>query len=158
MKTVSVRIVALAAACGAARGETYFIGELSNSKTVEQESATALVIHTKMSSYSSSSSFFFFFFLTSCLGLSYAADYFPASFRAKGFVFMPARGARSACNWVHLGLLLPRVYIYVKIGLHRDRVFLLQSFSRSGIIVNVTVAAVSLMSPVALPRPVFDTQ
>ena len=61
MKTVSVRIVALAAACGAARGETYFIGELSNSKTVEQESATALVIHTKMSSSSSSSSFFFFF-------------------------------------------------------------------------------------------------
>ena len=29
IKTVSVRMVALAAACGAARGETYFIGELS---------------------------------------------------------------------------------------------------------------------------------
>ena len=62
IKTVSVRMVALAAACGAARGETYFIGELSNSKTVEQELATALVIHTKMSSSSFFSSFFFLSF------------------------------------------------------------------------------------------------
>ena len=71
IKTVSVRMVALAAAaCGAARGETYFIGELSNSKTVEQELATALVIHTKMSSSSSSSSssFFSFFFFSELLG------------------------------------------------------------------------------------------